>query len=109
MILSHHRERSETSSIESLNQVNNGFDLDNVFEYLGRYAEEDPVVVLELLGRCVDWYRRLDDAWLHAEKVKDLLDRLAPLTRHQAVLRDVLDGLAELGAISTADVHRYLE
>ena len=96
---------------ESLNQVNNGFHLHNVFEYLGRYAEDDPVVVLELLSRCVDWYRRLDDAWLHTEKVRDLLDRLAPLTRHEheAALRDVLDGLAELDAISTADVHRYID
>ena len=92
----------------SLDQVNTGFEIHRVIEYLGRYAEEDPVTVLELLDRCVDLYRLRDDVWLHAEKVKDLLDRLAPLTRHEAVLRDVLDGLAELGAISTADVHRYL-
>ncbi|MCY4112940.1 MAG: hypothetical protein OXG33_03235 [Chloroflexi bacterium] len=92
----------------SLDQVSEGFEIHTVFEYLGRYAEEDPDTVLALLGRCVDWYRLRDDAWLHAEMMKDLLDQVAPLTRHEAILREVLDGLAELGAISTADVHRYL-
>ena len=92
----------------SLDQTNNGFDVYTVFEYLGHYAEESPVTVIELLGRCVDWYRLRDDVWLHTEKVKGLLDRLVPLTRSEPILRDVLDGLAELGAISTDDVRRYL-
>ena len=78
-----------------------------VMEYLGRYVEEDPRGVLRLLASCVEWYRLHGNFWESAEEVRTLLDRLTPLTMNEALLGEVLDGLAELGALSTDDVRRY--
>lgn len=92
----------------SLAQATDGFEVRCTFEYLEHYPEQEPLVVLEILDQCVGWHRLLYDFWLDSDKVRALLDRLAPMTRGNIVLRDVLDGLAELGSVSPADVRRYL-
>ena len=93
---------------ESLTQVDDSFEVGELFEYLSRYVEDDPIVVLGLLERCVEWYRLHGDFWLDAKNVRALLDRIAPLTLNESTLSVVTDGFAELGAISTDDVRRYL-
>jgi len=92
----------------SLAQATDGFEVRCTFEYLEHYPEQEPLVVLEILDRCVGWYRLHHDFWLDSDKVRALLDRLTTVTRGNTMLRDVLDGLAELGAISPEDVRRYL-
>ena len=92
----------------SLAQADESFQVEQVIEYLGRYIEEEPIPVLGLLDRCVDWYRLNGDFWLKSQRVREFLDRLAPLTSGEATFGEVLAGFAELGAISTDDVRRYL-
>ena len=92
----------------SLAQATDGFDVRWTFEYLELYPEQQPLAVLDILDQCVAWYRLHNDFWLDTDRVRALLDLLAPITRGNALLRDVLDGLAELGAISSDDVRRYL-
>ena len=92
----------------SLVQVTNGSGAYQVFEYLDRYVEEDPAGVLRLLAACVEWYRRDGDFWPDSKEVRTILDRLAPQVPKEAMFREVIDGLAELGTLSTDDVRRYL-
>ena len=81
----------------SLAQADRSLRVEQVFEYLGRYIEEEPIAVLGLLYRCVDWYRLHGDFWLDGGQVRAFLDRVAPLTVDDAAFREVLEGLVELG------------
>ena len=92
----------------SLAQADSSFQVEQVIEYLGRYIEEEPIAVLGLLDRCVDWYRLHGDFWLDSEKVRAFLDRIAPLTVGEGAFLEVVGGFAELGGISTDDVRTYL-
>ena len=92
----------------SLTQVENNFDVEEVFRYLHSYFEEEPTIVLELVARCVEWYRLHGEFWLDNEQVKALLYGTTSLTLEQTVLREVVVGFAELGAISAHDVRQLL-
>ncbi len=92
----------------SLGQAENSFDVGEVFKYLESHVEEDPLLILRLLDRCVEWYRLHGDFWLESEDVRSLLYRIAPLTSSSPTLREVVEGFTELGATSTADVRQLL-
>ena len=92
----------------SLDQATSGASARHVFDYLQRFVEEDPSGVLRLLSRCIEWWRLHGDFWLNDEEVGGLLDRLAPPVSPEEEFREVLDGFAELGAVSVADVRRLL-
>ena len=91
----------------SLAQSDRSYRVERVFDYLDCYIKEEPITVLGLLDRCVDWYRLHGDFWLDGEKVRAFLDRIAPLTSSEPAFSEVVGGFAELGAISTGDVRRY--
>ncbi len=97
----------------SVDQAEDGFPVDKTVEYLDAHVETEPAVALDLLGTCVDWYRRKGYCWLDGQELRDLLDRLAPLTLHDVALKDVLEenvleGFAELGVLPVEEVQRYL-
>ncbi len=93
---------------ESLAQVDRCFQVEAVFDYLERYVGDDPHTVLCLVGRCVEWYQLHGDFWVDRDRVRALLDQIALLTADDSTFRAVLEGFAELGAVSTEDVRRYL-
>ena len=92
----------------SLSQVDDSFDVGEVFEYLWRHSGEDTQVILKLMDRCVEWYRLHRDCWLDSQKVRAFLDRIVPLAPDKPTLREVVAGFTELGVISTDDLRRYL-
>ena len=93
----------------SLAQVRNSFDVDEVFTYLESYVEVEPAIVLSILDKCVEWYRLHGDFWLDGERVRNLLNRLAGPSLDRNTFREVGNGFAELGALSTDDLRGLLE
>ena len=93
---------------DALEQAEDSFEVDRTVEYLTGHVEAEPLTVLRLLDRCVEWYRLQGHCWLDKGEVRGLLDHLAPLTRAEAALPQVLDGFAELGVLSPDEVQRYL-
>ena len=91
----------------SLDQAEDGSGARLVFEYLSRYVEVDPAEVLRLLSACVESWRLHGYFWLDREEVHDVLERLIPGPSDEAVFREVVDALAEFGAVSAADARRY--
>ena len=91
----------------SLDQSTDGFDADQVLKYLASYVEEEPEGVLTLFGRCVEWARERGAVWFPREEADVLLAGLAPRVRDNPEFALILDGLAELGVISTHDIRRY--
>ncbi|MCY3881625.1 MAG: SIR2 family protein [Chloroflexi bacterium] len=92
----------------SMEQAEDSFEVDKTVEYLTDYIDTEPTAVLRLLAQCVEWYRLKGQCWLDEQEVRNLLNGLAPLTRAEALLRQVLDGFAELGVLSPDEVQRYL-
>ena len=93
----------------SLAQASGAAGAREVFEYLNRYVEDEPADVLRLLNLCVEWWLTHGGFWLDRDEVSAMLDRLAPRLSDEAALREVLDGLAEIGALSADAARRYLD
>ena len=93
----------------SLDQADTGHRAWEVLEYVSHYVEDDPEGTLRLLFRCIEWWRLHGGFWLDGEKVRTLLERLAPLVPKDGALIPVIEGFAELGAISADDARRLLE
>ena len=98
-----------TAPIEtSLAQARDSFDVDEVFAYIERYANQEPDTVLTLLDRCVEWYRLHGDFWLDGDRVRSLLYQINETSVDQTTLREVVNGFTELGAISIDELRSLL-